>query len=151
VSAGYSGKTLSVKLGLKSGQRLLVVGGPSHVDSLIADAPTGIARLARLAEFDVAWVFATRADDLASQLSRLLPKMADGAMIWASWPKKASGVTTDVTEDRVRDAALPLGLVDVKVCAVDETWSGLKLLRRRSSPASPRSPATRTRGARDSR
>ena len=151
MSAGYSGKTLSAKLGLKSGQRMLIVGAPSHVDALIADAPAGVLRLARLAEFDVAWVFVMRADDLASQLARLLAKMADGATIWVSWPKKASGVATDMTEDRVRDAALPLGLVDVKVCAVDATWSGLKLLRRRASPASPRAPATPTRGARGSR
>ena len=172
-TAGYSGKPLSAKLGLKAGQRLLVIDGPRHVDALIADAPPGVKRLQRLAEFDVGWVFVTRTADLAPQLGRLLPKLADGGMIWVSWPKKAAGVATDMsppgrskgesaskraarreerlTEDRVRDAALPLGLVDIKVCAVDETWSGLKLTRRRAAPASPRSPATPTRGGRASR
>jgi hypothetical protein len=132
-TAGYSGKSLAAKLGLKAGQRLLVVDGPAHLDTLIADAPPGIQRLQRLAPFDVGWVFATRAPDLAPQLARLLGKLADGGMIWVSWPKKASGVATDMTEDRVRDAALPMGLVDIKVCAVDETWSGLKLARRRAT------------------
>ena len=151
MTAGYSGKPLSAKLGLASGQRLLVVDAPAHLDALIADAPPGIARLARLREFDVGWIFVTRAADLAPQLARLLPKLAQGGMIWVSWPKKASAAATDMTEDRVRDAALPLGLVDIKVCAVDDTWSGLKLARRRAAPASPRSPATRTPGARGSR
>jgi len=129
--AGYSGKPLPAKLGLASGQRLLVVDGPAHLDTLIAGAPAGVARLGRLSEFDVGWIFVTRNKALARQLERLLPKLAPGGMIWVSWPKKASGVATDMTEDRVRDAALPLGLVDIKVCAVDETWSGLKLTRRR--------------------
>ena len=151
MTAGYSGKPLAAKLGLASGQRLLVVDPPPHVDALIADAPQDLARLARLGEFDVGWIFATRRVDLARALERLLPKLAHGGMIWVSWPKKSAGVATDVTEDRVRDAALPLGLVDVKVCAVDDTWSGLKLLRRRASPAPPRSPATPTRGGRASR
>jgi hypothetical protein len=69
---------------------------------------------------------------LAAALARLLPKLADGGMIWIAWPKKASGVATDVTEDTVREVALPMGIVDVKVCAVDATWSGLKFLRRRA-------------------
>ena len=131
--AGYSGKSLSAKLGLKSGQTLLVIDGPAQVDALIADAPPGVKRLQRLAAFDVGWVFVTRATDLAAHLRRMLPKLAQGGMIWVSWPKKASGLATDMSEDRVRDAALPLGLVDIKVCAVDATWSGLKLTRRRAA------------------
>ena len=149
-TVGYSGKPLAAKLGLKTGQRLFIVGGPPQVDALIADAPPGIERLRRLADFDVGWIFAVRASDLASWLTTSLPRLAPGGMIWVSWPKKASGVATDMSEDRVRDAALPLGLVDVKVCAVDATWSGLQL-RRRVAPASPRSPATRTRGGPASR
>ena len=151
MTAGYSGKPLAAKLGLAGGQRLLVVDGPPHLDALIADAPKDLTRLARLGEFDVGWIFVTRSAALGTQLARLLPKLAQGGMIWVSWPKKSSGVATDMSEDRVREAALPLGLVDVKVCAVDETWSGLKLLRRRASPAPPRAPATRTRGGRGSR
>jgi len=68
---------------------------------------------------------------LAAALAKLLPNLADRGMIWIAWPKKASGVVTDVTEDTVREVALPMGLVDVKVCAIDATWSGLSLLRRR--------------------
>ena len=134
--AGYSGKALWQKLGLKHGQRLLVVDAPEHLPQLLAGAPEGVARLARLGEFDVALLFVTSRAALASALTRALPRLASGGMIWIAWPKKASGVATDVTEDTVRDVALPMGIVDVKVCAIDATWSGLKLLRRR--PASGR-------------
>jgi hypothetical protein len=131
--AGYSGKPLAAKLGLKSGQRLLVVDAPAHLDELLADAPEGLVRLARVATFDVAWIFVTRKPDLARHAARLLPHLADGGMMWVSRPKRASGVATDMTEDEVRAVVLPQGLVDIKVCAVDETWSGLKLVRRRAS------------------
>jgi hypothetical protein len=132
-TAGYSGKPLASKLGLKAGQRVLVVDPPANLDALLADAPDGLARLARLSTFDVGWIFVTRKADLARHLARVLPHLADGGMIWVSWPKRASGVAADMTEGEVRAQALPLGLVDIKVCAVDETWSGLKLTRRRSS------------------
>jgi hypothetical protein len=128
--AGYSGKALWQKLGLKAGQRLYVAAAPAHLPQLLEGAPN-VARLARLAEFDVALLFVTSRSALAAELARTLPKLADGAMIWVAWPKKTSGVATDVTEDSVRDVALPMGIVDVKVCAIDATWSGLKLLRRR--------------------
>ena len=131
--AGYSGKALWQKLGLKHGQRLLVVDAPEHLPQLLAGAPEGVARLARLGEFDVALLFVTSRAALASALTRALPRLAPGGMIWIAWPKKASGVATDVTEDTVRDVALPMGIVDVKVCAIDATWSGLKLLRRRAA------------------
>jgi hypothetical protein len=131
-TAGYSGKSLAAKLGFKPGQRLLVVDGPAHLDALLADAPA-LTRLARVAPFDAGWIFVTRKSDLARHLSRALPHLAEGGMIWVSWPKKASGVSTDMTEDEIRAQALPLGLVDIKVCAVDEVWSGLKLTRRRAS------------------
>jgi hypothetical protein len=78
-------------------------------------------------------LFVTSRVALAAALTRTLPKLAAGGMIWIAWPKKASGVATDVTEDAVRAVALPLGIVDVKVCAIDATWSGLKLLRRRAA------------------
>jgi Protein of unknown function (DUF3052) len=129
--AGHSGKALWQKLGLKERARLYVADAPAHLPQLLAGAPRGVVRLARLAEFDIALVFVTSRVALAAALSRALPKLADGGMIWVAWPKKASGVATDVTEDTVRDVALPLGIVDVKVCAIDATWSGLKLLRRR--------------------
>jgi len=130
-AAGYSGKALPAKLGLRAGHRLLLVDPPPHVDTLLAGTPEGVVRLGRAGPFDVAWVFVGDSAALGPSLARLLPKLADRGMVWVSWPKRASGVATDMTEDRVRDAALPLGLVDVKVCAVDATWSGLKLVRRR--------------------
>ena len=128
--AGYSGKALWQKLGLKAGQRLYVAGAPPHLPQLLEGAPK-LAQLARLAEFDVALLFVTSRSALATALERALPKLGDSGMIWVAWPKKTSGVGTDVTEDTVRDVALPMGIVDVKVCAIDVTWSGLKLLRRR--------------------
>ena len=131
--AGYSGKPLWQKLGLKEGQRLFVIDPPEHLPQLLAGAPDGVVRLARLAEFDIALLFVTSRVALAAALARALPKLAQGGMIWIAWPKMASGVATDVTEDTVRDAALPMGIVDVKVCAIDATWSGLKLLRRRAN------------------
>ena len=131
--AGYSGKPLWQKLGLKEGQRLFVATPPEHLPQLLAGAPEGIVRLARLVEFEIALLFVTSRVALAAALARALPKLAQGGMIWIAWPKKASGVATDVTEDTVRDVALPMGIVDVKVCAIDATWSGLKLLRRRAA------------------
>jgi hypothetical protein len=129
--AGYSGTPLPAKLGLVDGARLFVVEPPRNFDRLLAGAPSAV-RLGRLAEFDIALAFITREAMLAETLTRLLPRLAERGMIWICWPKRASGVATDVTEDTVRKHALPTGLVDVKVCAIDDTWSGLKLLRRRA-------------------
>ena len=129
--AGYSGKALWQKLGLADGQRLLLVNAPRDIDDLLAGAPV-MSRLPRLAEFEVAIAFFVRRGELQLSLAKLLSRLAQGGMIWIAWPKKTSGVATDITENVVRDVALPTGLVDVKVCAIDATWSGLKLLRRRA-------------------
>ena len=134
-AAGYSGKPLWQKLGLKEGLRLYVVDPPHDLPQLLSGAPKGVARLPRLAEFDIALLFVISRKSLAEGLARALPKLAVGGMIWIAWPKKASGVATDVSEDTVREVALPMGIVDVKVCAIDATWSGLKLLRRRTAAA----------------
>jgi hypothetical protein len=131
--AGYSGKPLWQKLGLKDGQRLFVVDAPAHLAQLLAGAPAGVTRLVRLGEFDVAMVFVTSRAALAAAIRRTLPKLADGGMIWVAWPKKTSGIATDVTDNTVREVVLPTGIVDVKVCAIDATWSGLKFLRRRAA------------------
>jgi hypothetical protein len=128
--AGYSGNPLWRKLGLKEGQRVYVFEPPRELPQLLEGAPR-VAMLARFSEFDVGLIFIASRAALAAALPRVLGKLAAGGMIWVAWPKKASGVATDVTEDTVRDVALPLGIVDVKVCAIDATWSGLKLLRRR--------------------
>jgi hypothetical protein len=130
-NVGYSDKALWQKLGLAAGQRLYVHSPVPQIDALLAGAPAGIVRVPRLAAFDVALVFVAKRTDCASGLAKLLPHLQVGGMVWFAWPKKASGVATDITEDALRAIVLPAGLVDVKVCAIDATWSGLKFLRRR--------------------
>lgn len=128
--AGYSGKPLVEKLGLKAGLVVYVGQGPPHVGELLSGA-TYTTRLPK--HVDVALTFHDARRTLERRLPVLLDHLATNGMIWVCWPKRASGVPTDVTEDVVRDVALPLGLVDVKVAAVDATWSGLKLVRRLSA------------------
>jgi hypothetical protein len=128
--AGYSGTPLPAKLGLKSGQRVLAVNAPAHFAALVAGAPPDIDWLPRLSAFDVALVFVADRAALAHELGRLNAKLPDAGMIWVAWPKKASGVSTELTENIVRAVGLDVGLVDVKVCAIDATWSGLKFVRR---------------------
>ena len=132
MSVGYSGTPLAAKLGLKAAQRALLVDAPADVEATLKPALAATTRLARLAPFDFAIAFVTSKAALAKALDRLAPKVDDAGMVWIAWPKKASGVTTDLTEDGVRADALPRGLVDVKVCAIDATWSGLKLVRRKA-------------------
>ena len=131
-AAGYSGKALWQKLGLAPGMRMFVAGPPPNLDALLAGAPKDLVHLSRLAECDCALAFVTAGREVGPAFARIVPKLAQGAMLWFAWPKKASGVATDVTEDRLRALVLPHGWVDVKVCAIDATWSGLKFLRRRA-------------------
>jgi uncharacterized membrane protein len=131
VAAGYSGTPLPAKLGIRPGQRAWLVDVPADVEAPLQASLAETKRLSRLAAFDVALVFVASRAMLTAALDRIAPKMDDAGMIWIAWPKRASGVKTDVTEDAVRADALPRGLVDVKVCAIDATWSGLKLVRRR--------------------
>jgi hypothetical protein len=127
--AGYSGTPLAKKLGYKAGQRAFVDGGPANYSEMVAPLPDDIAFVRRLAgKLDMIHLFTTDAATLAAKLEKYLHNLVPNGTIWVSWPKKAAKVPTDVTEDVVRALALPLGLVDVKVCAVDETWSGLKLV-----------------------
>ena len=128
-SSGYSGTPLPKKLGLKDGQRALFVAAPASLDEPLARAPA-FTRLARLAPFDFALAFVSAQSALRHELDRLAPKLVDTGMIWIAWPKKGSGIATDMGEDDVRREAIARGLVDVKVCAIDATWSGLKLVRR---------------------
>jgi hypothetical protein len=127
--AGYSGKSLSQKLGIKPGFRIFVASSPRPYAEIVGKLPDGAKILSQAAaSLDMVHVFATEAVGLAGKLERLRAAIAPDGMIWVSWPKKASGVATDLSDVVVREAALPLGLVDVKVCAVDETWSGLKFV-----------------------
>lgn len=132
--AGYSGKPLAQKLGITGRDTVAVVGAtpPEFESQTLRPLPDG-ARIVRAARGkpDVVVCFATRRGDLAKRVDALGRAIFPDAMLWVAWPKKASGVATDITEDVVREVALPLGLVDVKVCAIDDTWSGLKLVWRK--------------------
>jgi hypothetical protein len=146
MTSGYSGTPLARKLSLKDGMRTWLDGMPDNVREEIAKERLQLQLLdAPEAPIDAAHVFVTERSDLEAKLHQLMPLLAPSGFIWVSWPKKAarrvSGrqpssslakVATDITEDRIREICLPMGLVDVKVCAVDETWSGLKLMKRRS-------------------
>jgi hypothetical protein len=134
--AGYSGTPLAKKLGIRAGARLYLHGSPDNYARLVAPLPEGVQTVARMdARTDLAHLFASRRAELHAALARLRRTMRDDAVIWVSWPKRASGVATDITEDVVRELALPLNLVDIKVCAVDEIWSGLKLVLRKAARA----------------
>jgi hypothetical protein len=132
MAAGYSKRSLADKLGIKPGTKIIALGAPPNFARLLGPLPEGTSissRMARPAGF--VHQFVTK----RSQLERAFPSidaaLVDDGMAWISWPKKASGIATDLTEDVVRAVGLPLGLVDVKVCAVDEVWSGLKFVRRK--------------------
>jgi hypothetical protein len=128
-SAGYSGTPLPHKLGLKAGMRFIALNAPPELDGLLAAAPD-LQRLPRVTAFDCALAFATSERTLAGLFAKLPPKLVDTGMIWIAWPKKTSGVLTELTENAVRRAGLAAGLVDIKVCAIDATWSALKFVRR---------------------
>jgi hypothetical protein len=139
--SGYSGTPLAQKLGIRAGARLFVHAAPANYAELLAPLPEGVRTVARIdPETDVIHLFATRQSDLTALLQRALNSMRPDAAVWVSWPKKAAGVPSDITEDAIRALALPTGLVDIKVCAVDETWSGLKLVLRRTERAASRTP-----------
>jgi len=132
VTAGYSGTPLAKKLSLKDGMRVWQEGMPESVISEILGANLQLQHLIKPeAPIDAAHIFVTERTALEAELQQLMALLEPSGFIWVSWPKKASKVPTDITEDTIRDVALPMGLVDVKVCAVDATWSGLKLVVRR--------------------
>jgi len=133
VTAGYSGTPLAKKLSLKDGMRVWREGMPDSVAHEIASEGLALDLLTVAeAPIDAAHVFVTKRAMLEERLRQLMPPLSASGFIWVSWPKKASKVATDITEDTIRDVCLPTGLVDVKVCAVDATWSGLKLMKRRT-------------------
>lgn len=131
-TAGYSGTPLVRKLGFKPGMRVFYANAPQEFDALVGALPDGVKVLKRPSVgLDLAMLFVVDRAALARALATLQPKLQPAGMIWVAWPKRASGVQTDITEDVVREVALPRGLVDVKVCAIDEVWSGLKLVIRK--------------------
>jgi hypothetical protein len=127
--AGYSGKPLVQKLGIKPGFRIFVAGSPSDYDDLVSGLPPEVKIAAKLKPpLDMVHLFSTEASGLRKKLPACREAIAPDGMVWVSWPKKSSGVATDLTDNVVRDTGLSLGLVDVKVCAIDETWSALKFV-----------------------
>ena len=132
MTSGYSGTPLAKKLSLKDGMRIWRDGMPTGVAEEIAAEGLQLQLLTSPeAPIDAAHIFVTERADLEAKLQQLQPLLDRAGFIWVSWPKKASKVPSDITEDVVREIALPMHLVDVKVCSVDDTWSGLKLVIRK--------------------
>ena len=132
MTSGDSGTPLAKKLSLRDGQRVWYSGMPEHVGDEIDEYALELTFVADPAEgIDAAHVFVTRSAELEALLPTLREQVASDGQVWVSWPKQAAKVETDVTEDTIREIALPLGFVDTKVCAIDETWSALKLVIRK--------------------
>ena len=158
--AGYSGTPLPRKLGIKEGHRVALIDAPADFPGTLGDLPRDVTLQRGLGDpnpLDVIVCFVVRRSDLTRRLAAMRRQMTPAAGLWIAWPKKSSGVATDMTEDVVRDVALPTGLVDNKVCAIDDTWSGLRLVirlehrqvaaspQRRRKPADVRRPGKRPR------
>lgn len=130
--AGYSGTPLARKLGYREGCRACVLAAPANYQAMLAPLPPGVVFEKKFnANVDLAHVFCTEKSDLARILKSGRQGLKADAALWVSWPKKSSRVPTTITEDTIRELALPLGFVDIKVCAVDDIWSGLKLVVRK--------------------
>jgi hypothetical protein len=126
MTVGYSGTPLAQKLGIKPGSTILLDGAPDDYPSKGATVARSIS-----SRVDLVHIFTKSALELNAKLGKLRDRIRDDAVVWVSWPKKSSKVPTDITEDTIRDIALPMGFVDIKVCAVDHVWSGLKLVIRK--------------------
>ena len=132
--AGYSGTPLAKKLGIKPGTSLRAINPPDDYGELLAPLPENVIIAASdIAELDIVHLFTKSRSELARWLHHYPALIKQGGAIWVSWPKKSSGIASEITEGTVREIALPIGLVDIKVCAVDETWSGLKLVIRKEN------------------
>jgi Protein of unknown function (DUF3052) len=131
--AGYSGTPLATKLGVREGMTVLFLGAPS---SVIEELPASVIHRRKAATgVDVAALFVTKRAPLIGRLPGLAKAVFPNGSVWVAWPKRASGVASEVTENTIREVALPTGLVDNKVCAIDETWSGLRLVWRKENRA----------------
>jgi len=131
---GYSGRPLAQKLGIMPEMAVVLISAPANYRKLLGPIAGSVEfsdKIKNASNF--VHIFTKSRGELEKRLSILRKRMADTGIVWVSWPKKSSGVATDVTEEVVRAVALPLGFVDVKVCAIDETWSGLKLMVRRTN------------------
>jgi hypothetical protein len=130
-TAGYSGTPLLKKLGVHEGDAVAIVNDPGHALTLLSPLPAGALQTDDLRDADIVLFFTSTRQLLGASIHELGEAIFPDGSLWVAWPKRASGVPTDMTEDVVREVALPLGLVDNKVCAVDETWSGLRLVWRK--------------------
>jgi hypothetical protein len=131
-TTGYSGTALVQKLGFKEGMKAAILGAPDGFDDTLGPLPYGVTVARRLGgSKDMVILFATERAVLTRRLAALRAAIAPDGMVWVAWPKKAAKMDTNITEDVVREVVLPTGLVDVKVCAIDETWSGLKIVIRK--------------------
>jgi hypothetical protein len=140
--AGYSKRSLADKLGIKAGTRVVALQAPPTYATLLGTLPSGASLHSRLVDSSgFIHRFARRRNELAADFPRLARALADDGTLWISWPKQDSGVDTDLDENVIRDIGLAQGLVDVKVCAVDDVWSGLKFVRRVENRGSERSGA----------
>ena len=129
--AGYSGTPLPKKLGIKEGSRIALINAPDDFQSTLGELPSGVEFIKRPAKsLDLILFFVTTERTLVRDFAKLAAKLVANGMIWIAWPKKSSGVSTDLSFERVQRIGLDAGLVDVKICAVDETWSGLKFVYR---------------------
>jgi hypothetical protein len=129
---GYSGTPLAKKLGIGTGHRIWLAQAPPDYRAMVAPLPDGVTFVSKPSTTtDVAHLFTSKRRELEKTLRTLRTALKPDASIWVSWPKKTSKVPTDITEDVIREVALPMGFVDIKVCAVDQTWSGLKLVVRK--------------------
>ena len=131
MGAGYSKRSLIDKLGIKSGWRVALIDPPRNYDATLGQLPDGVVRCTEVSEpIEFIQVFVTDQQDLRAQFDQLKAGLLPAGMLWVSWPKRSSGVVTDLDENVIRSIGLEHGLVDVKVCAVDEIWSGLKFVYR---------------------
>lgn len=130
-TAGYSKRSLQEKLGIKRHSRIAIINAPAGYSETLGEIPESVTLVKRLSgSIDLIQVFTTSKSEFESKLDKLKEALAQNGSLWVSWPKKAAKVETDLTEDVIREVALRNGLVDIKVCAVDEVWSGLKLVYR---------------------
>jgi hypothetical protein len=139
--AGYAGTPLARKLGIGEGDEVALIGAPERFEDTLGELPDVASLhtdLADDARYDVILAFITQRAELEAELPRLRIRMAPACGLWIAWPKRASRVPTDVTDQVIRDVVLPTGLVDNKVCAIDETWSGLRLVIRKQNRAEGR-------------
>lgn len=144
VPAGDPGKPLAAKLDVKPGHRMLLVGAPAGFEATLGALPEGACASRGLGSpVDIVHAFVTRRTQLEERLGELQARVREGGQLWVSWPKRASGVATDLTEEALRDVVLPTGWVDTKVCAVDNTWSALKFMRRVRPSDKPGRPTAR--------